>query len=161
MNWTKLYDMQQQLDAFIEKEKNIENQNLFDKKIVALFVEAGELANETRCFKFWSEKDSSDKDVILEEYVDGVHFLLSLGLEKGLRYEGSKREKPAAELTDQFKKLYGSIHSFAVDTDYQTYAQAWDVYLGIGRSLGFTEDEVMQAYVDKNEINILRQQQGY
>ncbi|KIL46277.1 dUTP diphosphatase [Jeotgalibacillus campisalis] len=161
MEWTRLYDMQQQLDAFIEKEKNVENQDLFTKKIVALFVEVGELANETRCFKFWSEKDPSDKDVILEEYVDGIHFLLSLGIEKGFRFEGLKRSAEPTDLTDQFKALYGCIHEFAVQPSKRTYERTMAAYLDIGHTLEFTEEEVLQAYRDKNEINILRQQQGY
>jgi dimeric dUTPase (all-alpha-NTP-PPase superfamily) len=44
---------------------------------LALIVELGELANEVRSFKFWSYKNPSNKEVILEEYVDGLHFIIS------------------------------------------------------------------------------------
>jgi dimeric dUTPase (all-alpha-NTP-PPase superfamily) len=40
----------------------------------------GELANEVRCFKFWSYKLPSEEKVILEEYVDGIHFITSLAI---------------------------------------------------------------------------------
>ena len=51
--------------------------------MLALLVEIGELANETRSFKFWSVKPASEKKIILEEFVDGIHFILSLGIECG------------------------------------------------------------------------------
>src|SRR5690625_5238764 len=47
--------MQAELDKKIVKEKGLEGQDLLDKKILALQVELGELANEWRGFKFWSE----------------------------------------------------------------------------------------------------------
>lgn len=73
MNFKKLFNMQQQLDNRIKEEHNIHTESLFDRKILALQVELGELANETRCFKFWSKKPSAQWNIILEEYVDGIH----------------------------------------------------------------------------------------
>ncbi len=54
MNWELLFQSQKQLDDHIEKEKGLQGQDLLDKKILALQVELGELANEWRWFKFWS-----------------------------------------------------------------------------------------------------------
>nr|QRZ17780.1 dUTP diphosphatase [Virgibacillus sp. AGTR] len=59
MNLNKLFPIQKELDTRIEREKGLEGQNLLDKKILALQVELGELANEWRGFKFWS-KDHID-----------------------------------------------------------------------------------------------------
>ncbi|MGB7594160.1 MAG: dUTP diphosphatase, partial [Erysipelotrichaceae bacterium] len=50
-------------------------------RCLALCVEIGELANETRCFKYWSVRDASPKDILLEELEDSIHFLLSLGID--------------------------------------------------------------------------------
>ncbi|PPA71788.1 dUTPase [Jeotgalibacillus proteolyticus] len=153
--------MQHQLDSYIEKEKNVADQDLFDKKVIALLVEVGELANETRCFKFWSEKGPSEKSVILEEYVDGVHFLLSLGIEKQLRFQPDSTPSSSRELTAQFFELYGVINSFALQPSQETYNRMWECYLKVGQELGFTSENIMAAYSEKNEVNIKRQQQGY
>lgn len=61
--------MQKVLDTRIIEEHGLEGQNLFYNMILALQVEIGELANETRCFKHWSNKGPSEKEVILMEYV--------------------------------------------------------------------------------------------
>lgn len=160
LDWDKLYRMQLELDTFIEKEKDLENEPLFDKKVLALFVELGELANETRCFKFWSDKNASERSIILEEYVDGIHFLLSLGLEKDLQYNlsaGASEE----DLSQQFKHMYGAIHLFAQSPDQETYNDVWNQYLSIGKKLGFNEQDIISAYIKKNEVNVNRQKQGY
>ena len=82
MDLQKLFTMQEALDHYIQTNKQV-TEDVFTKKGLALLVELAELANETRCFKFWSEKGPSEREVILEEYVDSIHFLLSLGIEKG------------------------------------------------------------------------------
>ncbi|GAA0415215.1 hypothetical protein GCM10008934_02680 [Virgibacillus salarius] len=46
MNLDKLFPIQKELDTRIEREKGLEGQDLLDKKILALQVELGELANE-------------------------------------------------------------------------------------------------------------------
>ena len=77
MNIQQLFMMQKELDDFIEQTQNIQ-QDVFQEKGLALMVELAELANETRCFKFWSTKGPSAREVILEEYVDSIHFILRL-----------------------------------------------------------------------------------
>ena len=55
MDITQLFDMQRALDAYIQSNRK-EQTDVFREKGLALLVELGELANETRCFKFWSKK---------------------------------------------------------------------------------------------------------
>ena len=57
---------------------SLEDKDLEENKILALLVEISELANETRCFKHWSKKGPSEESVLLEEYVDSLHFFLSI-----------------------------------------------------------------------------------
>ena len=82
MNLQNLFVMQEKLDNHIMEEHNLYGKTLFSEKLLALQVEIAELANETRCFKFWSNKGPSSKETILEEYVDCLHFILTIGLEK-------------------------------------------------------------------------------
>lgn len=162
MNWTELFAMQQKLDTYIIKSHQLERTDVFDKKFLALLVELGELANETRCFKFWSTKKASDETVILEEYVDNIHFILSLGLEKGFRYKSEGlAEAPKTSLTEQFHKVYAACMEFKQVVDEKNYAIVFETYLELGALLGFTEEDVQTAYKEKNEINFVRQDEGY
>ncbi len=156
-----LFTMQKSLDTYIQVEKNISH-DVFLEKGLALLVELSELANETRCFKFWSEKGPSEKFVILEEYVDSVHFLLSLGIEKKLDdLEKWPMNQPKDSLTMLFLHTQSAISRFLKTPTMGNYEEVWAWYGAIASNLGFTHEEIVQAYLDKNEINYERQRSGY
>ncbi|MGE7758950.1 dUTP diphosphatase [Peribacillus sp. NPDC097895] len=162
MNIVKLMDMQAALDEHIQTKHDLAAENLIERKILALLVELGELANETRCFKFWSLKGPSEKETILAEYVDGIHFILSLGIERGF-----VPEVPAAlksnqvDLTAQFTAIYGYISEFRTQLTESSFQKVFTEYLHLGELLGFSAEDVEKAYVSKNEVNYERQKQGY
>src|SRR3954453_14525850 len=116
MNVEKLFKMQDALDRHIEEKHGLENTNLIEKKILALLVEVGELANETRCFKFWSLKGPSEREIILAEYVDGIHFILSLANDYGFQLSVPEEFSfEQRDLTQQFILLYQGISQFQND----------------------------------------------
>lgn len=163
MNLEKLFTMQKGLDSHIEAQHNLQAEDLFDRKVLALLVELGELANETRCFKFWSLKPASAKEVILEEFVDGIHFILSLGIEAGFTEQISIRDEPyqSESLTEQFLELYRIIEVFRSTRSLEDYQALFQASLHLAKLLGFSAVEIEQAYIQKNEVNYERQKQGY
>ncbi|KXH87219.1 dUTP diphosphatase [Sporosarcina sp. HYO08] len=161
MKLTKLFQMQQQLDAFIQQSREGQ-QNVFEEKGLALLVELAELANETRCFKFWSLKGASEKEVILEEYVDSIHFILSLGIEKGFNsLEEWPKGEVVGQLTHLFLKTNQVINQFLDQQTKEAYEQIWIHYGAIAKKLGFTNEDIISAYILKNEENYIRQKSGY
>lgn len=164
MNWLHMFELQKVLDDRILEQHQLDREQLFEHKLLALSVEIGELANETRCFKYWSMKPPSDKETILEEYVDGLHFILSLGIDAGFHERASvnaKHGKMDYSLTDQFLFIYKMIQSFKLERSEQHYVQLLEHYVSLGHMLGFTEYDIEHAYLSKNEVNHERQNQGY
>jgi dimeric dUTPase (all-alpha-NTP-PPase superfamily) len=162
VNIEKLYEMQEGLDRHIEEQHGLQSENLVDRKVLALMVELGELANETRCFKFWSLKPASEHKVILEEFVDGIHFILSLGIETGCKQtEFVDSYMPSCTLSQQFLVLYGAIDEFRKSRDQEAYTNLFGEYMGLASMLGFSVDDVVKAYIEKNEVNYERQRSGY
>jgi dimeric dUTPase (all-alpha-NTP-PPase superfamily) len=162
MNFNKLYSMQRELDHHIEEKHNLGEEDLFERKLLALLVELGELANETRCFKFWSVKPPSKEEVILEEYVDGLHFLLSIGLELNMTDLPKFHVLDASDrLTEQFLTIFDEASSFKDSLSVESYLRLFKYYLQLGKSLGFSMEQIYHAYVSKNEVNHIRQSQGY
>jgi len=163
MDWKSLFDMQQKLDQYIIDQHGLQERDLFQEKILALFVELGELANETRCFKFWSNKQANEKSIILEEYVDNVHFIMSLGLMKGFGYEAGEAEADESkmDLTGQFNTVFQSVLEFREHTGQTEYDKLFGAFLVLGKMLGFTEADIQTAYYEKNKINFDRQNEGY
>lgn len=161
MNLHKLFQLQQDLDKRILEEHHLQNESLFSKKILALQVEISELANETRCFKFWSNKGPSPKEKILEEYVDCLHFILSIGLDKDYCDIDIVCKGEDTELTKKFLNLYIDINDFIVCSSRDNYKTLFEDFLCIGHDLGFTFKEIENAYYHKNAINHARQDNGY
>ena len=162
MNIEKLRTMQAGLDEHIETKHGLQSENVVDRKILALLVELGELANETRCFKFWSLKGPSDQETILTEYVDGIHFILSLANEYDFNLSVPGEVSISdQDLTGQFLLLYQGISRFKNERKNDLFQTVFAEYLNLGKMLGFSAEDVEKAYVSKNEVNYERQKQGY
>jgi dimeric dUTPase (all-alpha-NTP-PPase superfamily) len=153
--------MQKGLDTYITNHHQLVSKNLFEEKVLALLVELGELANETRCFKFWSTKTKSNKNVILEEYVDNIHFLLSIGLEKGYAFAQITTPNNQLDETKTFNDVFKKVLHFYEKQTEKAYVQMFQAYVGLAQLLGFTESDIIKAYHEKNEVNYARQQNGY
>lgn len=163
MDLRELFEMQKGLDEHIAKTHQLQTDRLINQKVLALLVELGELANETRCFKFWSIKGASPKEVILEEFVDGVHFILSLGLDCG--YDRDVRVEDLVlvdeNVTNQFLAMYETVHRFFAEGTFDSYHSMLESYFVLGKMLGFSYEEIKEAYISKNEVNYKRQKEGY
>lgn len=161
MNLQRLFQMQKTLDNRILTEHNLEGIQLLQKKTLSLQVELGELANETRCFKFWSTKKPSSKDIILEEYVDCLHFILSIGLEKNFDNVTLNTKYNTLDLYKQFLNLYVNISDFITSSSLDNYLAIFQNFLCLGENLGFSNEDIQNAYLHKNNINHERQDNGY
>lgn len=163
MNYDRLFEAQRVLDEHIIGEKNLEGQDLFTNKVEALLCEIQETANETRCFKHWSNKGPS-MDNALEETADSFHFVLSLG--NDLNIDAEKVAKQPArlynDLTSQFIALSYVVSCIAMYNDKQRYyMETISLFKGLITLLGFTEEQLEEAYYKKNEVNHERQATGY
>ncbi|MBU9714308.1 dUTP diphosphatase [Bacillus tamaricis] len=165
MDFSLLFNMQRELDAYIESRHGLEGENLLRRKLLAFHVELAELANETRCFKFWSEKEPSEDKVILEEYVDGIHFMLSIGLELNLDNEimnYPRGEKQFGKnLVPFFEEVMNAVTRLQYDGGRMEYLNLCLAYLNLGCALGFSSEQIMEAYMKKNSVNYDRQNDGY
>lgn len=127
----------------------------------------------------------SNINPLLEEYVDSLHFFLSLAIQQGWEdvlyiheeqldvdeWEGglsewylemlyfinkSYFENPTEEFNEKWKRNFG----FSAKQSW--FSTAWIFFLNIGiHGFGFSLDQIEQAYLNKNKINHQRQQNGY
>jgi dimeric dUTPase (all-alpha-NTP-PPase superfamily) len=113
------------------------------------------------------EEDKEYYNPLLEEYVDGLHFVLELGLEgydldyPSWHVDGNLNVYTCRTPLEQFTMLYDTVTVFGNDSDQENYDALIFSYLGLGRVLGFTDEQIEQAYLEKNKINHVRQETGY
>lgn len=160
IDWDKFLEGQKKLDKFIFERKGLNYLNTSRSRQLALIVELNELANATKVFKFWSEKEGSQEDA-LAEYADVFHFLLTLSLEKkySLQNISFPIEKKASkeELIDLFLKL-NALASFETEDKFRSWVE---FFLLLGAMLGFSFKEIEDAYWKKWKINFERQNNSY
>lgn len=177
MDLSKLLSMQNILNERIYQEHNISDpSNVFAEQILSITTELGELANIEKSFKYWSKKKSTaTREELLDEYVDVLHFILTLGLTLNIHKHDTKMletsirsvrdeilaERKRTTLTEQFlivKKQALLLHDRQTLSD---YIRLFANFRILGEELTFQSHEIEQAYLKKNEINHQRLDSGY
>jgi dimeric dUTPase (all-alpha-NTP-PPase superfamily) len=156
LDLTELYVMQRVLDARISAHGL--PTNLFDLKVIAYKTELGELANELSFFKYWKQNHVVDDEKVLEEYVDGIHFLLSIGLTRqwDIRFERVGTEYWGETLDTLFIEIFDSPFCSCGE-----FKKVFSKFYAIGHLLGYTNEIIIDAYKRKNRKNHQRQVDGY
>ncbi|AXK51313.1 dUTP diphosphatase [Spiroplasma alleghenense] len=159
-----LANRQKKLDDYIYEKRQIKfNEEISNKKLIAFFVELGEFINEERSFKFWSQKTASPRNILLEEYIDGMHFILSIGIEINFDFCGFSLNLPVKleNLELDYLELIKNFSNYAQKKSLKNYEKLITSFLLIGTWFSFTEKELLETYFKKNEINFNRQNDNY
>ena len=157
----QLYEIQYELNDRILKKHNLVEEELLNDRFLAFFVELGELANETRCFKYWSLKGPSEKEVIMEEFSDGIHFLLTIGLTLDRPHLEFYQQESDQSLTELFLSIYNDANIVRSLGSKFVYVRMFNTFMLIAKALDFNEEDVYNSYMRKNKINHQRQDDGY
>ena len=158
---SKLYIKQAELDQRIADNHNVTYASTRERRILALLVEIGEFANATRCFKYWSNKKSEPQDIVLDEYVDGLHFFLSLGIDIKVSKKTYNYTKRADNLTKQVLGTYRLASLFYKNQDEKSYIKAFQAFINIVPLLKVRWSTIEKAYYKKLGENYNRQDSNY
>lgn len=144
------------------------------------FVDQG-----TPCVECNGKGKLGESNPLLEEFVDGLHFFLSIAIQNGwedalyiyeeqldpdefngnltgyymeMTYYLNKAYIEIASKEDN--KKYFDLYGFTKNKFY--FRMAWICFLNIGiNGFGLTFDEIEKGYYEKNKINHARQTEGY
>lgn len=182
-NLKMLFELQEKLDERINKEKGI-TEDTSNLTVIAFKVEFAEFLNEHKFFKFWKTDKTPNmvavvsevyetnfihgrkhrfiaeyKYPLLEEYVDGIHFLLSLGMKR--KYHKYSHAFDALDIeTNSLEYLAMEIFNNPLDSAGK-WIQCMSDYFYFGHLVGITAKDIEEAYLKKNKINHERQDGGY
>ncbi|MGE7750721.1 dUTP diphosphatase [Lysinibacillus fusiformis] len=103
------------------------------------------------------------KNPLLEEYVDCLHFVLSIGLEAkvNVTLELDIIKETNIKTLELFGIMFEDINKLGETTWVDTWSELFETFYLLGKSLGFTWEQVEESYYEKNKINHLRQENGY
>lgn len=162
----EIWQMQQDLDKRIHNEKGLRLQDTVDKRKIALIVELGELLQELpSTFKYWKKGAIDNRGKALEEFVDCLHFALSLT--DSLSLDSQIKSFNNCQFMGWIERNYSCVNTPDIIFDIFDYVNdrgeneyLWNLIL-IGISLKFTWEEIYQGYLAKNAVNHTRQDKGY
>lgn len=192
MNLEEMFAAQRKFDStFVDVDKKTK----IKSKFFALIVEQGEAANEApQTFKYWSSNPKpaslktaekyaayynqpvkpTEGDPLLEELVDKLHFILSLGNELNLSGEvksyGFIHSEDIVDMQMHFTRFVSDLYFLwrntcddlsPLEDAKKTYAVMLGYFFGVAYELGYTDEALEKAYYAKNKINYVRQENGY
>lgn len=157
----ELFLAQAKLDQTIADNHHITYKTTRPRRIMACLVEIGELANATRCFKYWSNKGKEADEIVLDEYADGLHFFLSLGVDINTSKKTYHITNHLDNLTDQFLLIYHRLDEFRKKQDDASYIRAFQAFLNLLPLLGYKWTDLKEAYYKKLGVNYNRQETNY
>lgn len=158
---TALLTIQKQLDDYIHNHHNTNYQLTVHQRVLALVVELNELANATKCFKYWSHKVADPQEVLVE-YVDCLHFVLSLVLFYNLPLKIIQLPSSFGADRLTLTKIFWQLNRDCYQINDPTLFPQWiRNFLALASALKLTQDLVVDAYHLKNQLNFARQKNDY
>lgn len=152
MDLQNLFILQKGVDQGFTENCNNDKNSLLPEKILGLQVKISELANLTQCYKFWVTSSDCKSSIILQQFVEGFHYILSIGLDKNYTNINLEVQPLQNDLTSQFINLYIDINDFVVCPSIDNYKTLFENFLSIGLSLGFDKEVIEKAYLEKNVL---------
>ncbi len=150
-----IYDKNKELDAMFDKEYDNTKEDIILKNKLELLVELGELANETKCFKYWSKK-TPNKEAVLEEYADCLLMILLFFNMLNISLESTFNNENDLDLIKEFIYLFNISSTLEENFNEETLKNIFVNFIRLGHLLEFTDEEIINASLNKIKINFER-----
>jgi Uncharacterized protein conserved in bacteria len=157
----KLYDENKKLDVMFNDLYNIYSDDIIEKNIIELLVELGELANESRSFKYWTKKPPSDKTIILEEYTDGLLMILAFFNVKEIDLDETFPIIEEKNIIAAFKELFNLVSELDYNLDNNMLKLIFSNMINLGYLLSFTDNDIIDGSINKINKNKIRFEGGF
>lgn len=128
-------------NTFIDSEMHKKNK-------LELLVEIGELANETRYFKYWSTKPV-DMDLVRGEYADCVIMTLYFFNVMNISLEDDFPQIDQYDKVDIFGRLYKLGSDFYYNDDRNIIKEFFSTVISLGYMIGFNDEDIINACMEK------------
>ena len=128
------------------------NEEIVRKNRLELLVELGELANETRCFKYWSTKQVGEKEKVLGEYIDCLFMTLYFSNITDISLDEEFPSSLNGDIIDTFlslNKFASNISTIPKKDEVKKVLVELD---HLAKLLNFTIDDLERAAKRKSEI---------
>ncbi|AOR24842.1 dUTP diphosphatase [Clostridium taeniosporum] len=148
MNVKDLFETQRMINKNLTLNNQLDNCKIKTRKYLEFNIKISELANETKCFKYW--KDTSnfiDMQVVFRKYISCLSQIITIGLDNNYSDLTEVDVKPNDYcLSDQFLNLYIDINDLIISPSKDHYLTLFEDILSLAITLGFTQAEIKNAF---------------
>ena len=145
-----VYEANKELDKMFDNE--FKDSEMIKKNKLELLVEIGELANETRYFKYWSNKEVN-LDLVKEEYADCLIMILYFFNILNINLDEDFIEIEEYDKVDIFARLYKLASEFYYDNNKELIKEVFVTLINLGYLIGFTNEDIIKTSLSKINKN--------
>lgn len=148
-SWEELYNKNKELDLIFDD--RYKHEEKYHKDSIEFLVEFGEFLNETKCFKYWSDKPIK-KEEMLEELADIFTMLMYFYNMLNLDFKIKKINVSNIDLLSKINDTYRLGTELYNNLDKETLDNILDNILIIAKELNINENEIKEAIFRKQKI---------
>lgn len=144
----EIYEINKRLDRIFIEKYQVSEKNLFEKNCIEFLVELGEFVNETKCFKYWTNKKPNHKEV-LEEYADCITMNLTFFNFLNLELKDFRQHHSSNDPLLVINYLYQQGSKLMERIDAELVKDIFINLLYLGELLNLEEKEIIKAIHQK------------
>ena len=141
-----VYKANKELDKMFDD--TFKDSEIIKKNKLELLVEIGELANETRFFKYWSNKPI-DMELVKGEYADCIIMTLYFFNIMNISLADDFEKIAEYDKVDIFARLYKLASDFYYNSDRNIIKEFFVTLVNLGYLIGFTNEDIIEASMTK------------
>ena len=154
IDFEKVYIENKKIDEYFIKDYG-NSEDIILKNKLELLVELGELANETRCFKYWVNKPVNH-ELVLFEYADVLVMILYFFNVINISLEEEYPKENDLDLLNEFMYLYEQLSKFNKEYTKDIIKDIFINFIRLGKLLNLNSNEIIDTCLKKININIER-----
>ena len=153
-DFEKVYNANKKIDEYFIKDYG-NSEDIILKNKLELLVELGELANESRCFKYWINKPVNH-ELVLFEYADVLVMILYFFNVFNISLEEEYPKENDLDTVNEFMYLYEQLSRFNKEYTKEIIKDVFVNTIRLGKLLNLKTDEVIDTCLKKININFER-----
>ena len=150
MIFDKVYQANKELDEMFNK--TFPDSEMVKKNKLELLVEIGELANETRYFKYWSNKPI-DIELVKGEYADCLIMTFYFFNIMNINLDEKFMEIEEYNKVDIFGRLYKLASDYYYNDEKNIIKEIFVTLINLGYMIGFNDSDIIDACMTKINKN--------
>ena len=151
---SEVYERNKELDYIFVDKFSKQDKDMFRKNKIELLVEIGELANETKCFKYWTNKEPN-RDFVLEEYADCIIMTLCLYNYYDLELEDIEYEVKE-DVNDEIAYLYKLGSELYFNDNTELIKEFLFNLINLASLINISKQEIVEATLRKIKLETKR-----